>query len=71
MQVDILKMRKAIKQVDAIFALEGFTPNAQERAIDEAVLAGRVTNAQVVSELVEYARVNKSMNGFIETRIWR
>jgi hypothetical protein len=63
-------MREAIVQVDAIFALESFQPTAQTRAIDAAVLSGRVTRSQVTQEMVEYARQNKTTTGFIESRTW-
>jgi len=67
---EIAKIKAAIKQTDAIFALEGFEPTAQTRAIDAAVLAGRVTNAQVVEEMVEFAKKHKTTDGFIESRAW-
>jgi len=71
MQVNNLKVKKAIERVDAIFALEGFTPNADKRAIDNAVLAGKITPAKVVEEIVAYVQIHKSMEGFIDSRSWQ
>jgi len=67
---EMARMKEAIEQTDAIFALEGFEPTAQTRAIDAAVLAGRVTRAQVADELRNYAMEHKTVRGFIETRSW-
>jgi hypothetical protein len=60
----------AIEQSDAIFALEGFMPTPLIKAIDAAVLEGRVTRAQVSEEIVAYATAHKKLNGFLETRSW-
>ena len=62
------EMREAIKQVDALFALEGFEKTEQSRKIDEAVLAGRVSNQQAIDEMIAYAKERKTTDGFIETR---
>ena len=67
---EIAKIKDAIKQTDAIFALEGFEPTAQKRAIDAAVLAGRVTRAQVADEMRDYAMQHKTTDGFIQSRAW-
>jgi hypothetical protein len=67
---ELARMKDAIKQRDAIFALEGFEPTEQTRAIDAAVLAGRVTRSQVAREMVEYAKQHKTTDGFIESRSW-
>jgi len=67
---EIARIKDAIKQTDAIFALEGFEPTDQTRAIDAAVLAGRVTNAQAVEEMVEFAKKHKTTDGFIQSRAW-
>lgn len=61
----------SIKQSNAIFRLEGFEESEQTKMIDTAVLAGRVSRSQVVKELVEYAKQNKTTDGFIESRSWR
>lgn len=63
-------IRDAIKQTDAIFALEGFEPTGQKRAIDAAVLAGRVTFTQVAEEMRDYAMQHKTTDGFIQSRSW-
>ena len=56
-------MREAIKQVDALFALEGFEKTEQSRKIDEAVLAGRVSNQQAIDEMIAYAKERKTESG--------
>lgn len=61
---------EAMKQVDAIFALEGFQPDSLSMAIDEAVLSGRITNGQAADEMVSYAKEHKSLDGFHESRDW-
>jgi hypothetical protein len=66
----VAKIKDAIKQTDAIFALEGFEPTEQTRVIDAAVLAGRITRAQVVAEMRDYAIQHKSTDGFIQSRAW-
>lgn len=63
-------IRDAIKQTDAIFALEGFEPTEEKRSIDAAVLAGRVTFTQVAEEMRDYAMQHKTTDGFIESRSW-
>ncbi|MDR0379375.1 MAG: antitoxin VbhA family protein [Candidatus Accumulibacter sp.] len=67
---NIEKIKYAIGQTDAIFRLEGFEPTDQTRAIDAAVLAGRVTRAQVIEEMRNYAVRNKTTDGFIESCVW-
>jgi len=67
---EVARMKENFRQIDAIFALEGFQPTAQSRAIDAAVLAGRVTEAQVIEEMREYAMEHKTTRGFIESRSW-
>ena len=64
------RMLEAIRQTDAIFALEGFQPTAQKQAIDAAVVAGRVTENQVIAEMVAYAKLHKTTEGFAATRTW-
>ena len=65
------EMREAIKQVDALFALERFEKTEQSRKIDEAVLAGRVSNQQAIDEMIAYAKERKTTDGFIESREWQ
>lgn len=68
---EIRRMKETFRQVDGIFALEGFHPDEQTHAIRAALLAGRVTNAQVIEELRDYAMQRKTTEGFIESRTWR
>ncbi|RMW98649.1 hypothetical protein EBQ25_08760 [Allofranklinella schreckenbergeri] len=67
---DVETLKEAFVQTDAIFALEGFKPNAQTHAIRAAVLAGRVTHAQVAEEMREYAMQHKTTEGFVQSRPW-
>ena len=67
---DGARMREAMQQRDAIFMLEGFAPDAESRAMDAAILAGRVTIKQLGDELVAYAKQHKSLDGFIQSRPW-
>lgn len=67
---EIEKIKDAIKQTDAIFALEGFEPTEQKRAIDAAVLAGYITRAEVIEEMREYVIQHKTTKGFIQSRPW-
>lgn len=69
-EAEKLKMRETIKQVDAIFALEGFEKTEQSRKIDEAVLSGRVSRQQVIDEMLIYVKEHKTTRGFIESRTW-
>ena len=64
------KYRKVCEQVDAIFALEGFQPTEQSKAIDEAVMAGRVTNRQAREEMVAYIKQHGTVDGFVASRSW-
>ena len=64
------KMRETIKQVDAIFALEGFEKTEQSRKIDEAVLSGKVSRQQVIDEMLIYVKEHKTTRDFIESRTW-
>src|SRR6218665_2542157 len=59
--IEQVKFQKAIEQTDAIFALEGFKPTEQRKAIRAAVMAGRVTNEQAIKEMCEYAMQLKSI----------
>jgi hypothetical protein len=60
----------AIKQTDAIFALEGFQPTDDIKTIDTAVLAGRVSFSQAAGELAAYIEKHKTTDGFLESRSW-
>lgn len=65
---EIRRMKETFRQIDGGFALEGFQPDEQTHAIRAALLAGRVTNAQVIEELRDYAMRHKTSKGFIESR---
>jgi vacuolar-type H+-ATPase subunit I/STV1 len=67
---EVKAMQDAFAQTDAIFALEGFEPTEQIHAIRAAVLSGRVTHAQVVEEMRDYAMQHKTTDGFIQSRAW-
>lgn len=67
---EVETMKEAFCQRDAIWRLEGFEPTEQRRAIDAALLAGRVTISQVSQEMSEYAKKHKTTEGFIESRQW-
>lgn len=67
---DEARMREAMRQRDAIFRFEGFEPTDITRAVDAAVLAGRVTNKQAGDEMVAYAKQHKTLDGFIQSRPW-
>lgn len=64
------KFQKAIEETDAIFALEGFKPTKTRKLISDAIMAGRVTHAQVAHEMSEYATQHKTITGFVESRPW-
>ncbi|MDR0274048.1 MAG: antitoxin VbhA family protein [Burkholderiaceae bacterium] len=67
---EVARAKESIRQVDAIWALEGFEPDDVTRTIDVAVLAGRVTFGQAANEMDEYIEAHKTTDGFIETRSW-
>ena len=64
----------AIRQADAIMALEGFQPTDEMKnemkIVQNAVLAGRVTFRQVADEMRDYVYLHKTIDGFIQTRQW-
>lgn len=64
------RMAYAIRQTEAIFALDGFDPTPDSKAINEAMLEGRVTPSQVIAELKAYLREHKTMDGFVSSRSW-
>ena len=61
---------EAMRQTEAIFALEGMYPTEQDKAITAAILDGRVSPEQAREELMAYLRANKTGSGFIESREW-
>ena len=64
------QLAEVMRQVDAIFRLEDSEPTAAHHAMDAAVLAGRITTAQLIEEMVEYTTQHKTMDGFIQSRTW-
>jgi imidazoleglycerol phosphate synthase glutamine amidotransferase subunit HisH len=61
-------IENAIKHVDAIFALEGFTPSESIRATDRAVLAGVGSYAESAQELIEHVKRHKTVDGFVYSK---
>ncbi len=70
MKLQNKELEDSIRQVDAIFALEGLYPNVEKKAIDAALLSGKVTLPQVIDELVAYAKKHKTTSGFTESCSW-
>lgn len=68
--IETTKYREAIRQSDAIFSFEGFSPTPDRLAIDDAILAGRVSSSQALVEMRQYLVEHKSFNGFVATRHW-
>ena len=64
------ELKKIYAQADAIFALEGFEKTDEDRRMDEAVLAGRITNEEVIQEMLAYIHEHKSLDGFVDSRFW-
>lgn len=62
---ELRKCAEAIRQVDAIFRLEGFEPGVQHRLMDEALLSGRLTPAQLIGQMVEHVKLHESLDGFM------
>lgn len=60
----------AMKQTEAMVALEGMQPTAQDKAATAAIVAGRVAPEQAREELLAYVREHQTMRGFIESRSW-
>jgi len=67
---EVRNIEGAIRQTNAIFALEGFEPDDFTRAIDAAVLAGRVSRMQAGDEMRAWVAEHKTTDGFIESRAW-
>ena len=59
-----------IEQTEAVWALEDMRPSPQDKAIDAAVLDGRVSPEQAHDEFVAYVNEHKTVRGFIESRAW-
>lgn len=62
------RMLDVFAQSDAIHRLEGFESTALGRALDQAVLDGLATNAQIAEELRQYIIAHRSTDGFLESR---
>lgn len=60
----------ASANTDAIFALDDIPSTWQDRAITDAIVAGRVHPEQVREEMLAYVREQKSLHGFVESRGW-
>ena len=65
-----ISVADAYRQSEAILALEGLHPDPTSLAIQEAVIAGRVTGSQAVAEMCEYAKTHQTLEGFIQSRQW-
>ena len=63
-------LSEAFRQSEAICALEGMNPDATSVAIKNAVISGRVTGSQAVSELCDWVKAHQSVDGFIASRSW-
>ena len=65
-----ISVTDAFRQSESILALEGLRPDPASLAIQEAVVAGRVTGSQAVAEMCEYAKTYQTLDGFIQSRQW-
>lgn len=65
-----ISITDAFRQSESILALEGLRPDPASLAIQEAVVAGRVTGSQAVAEMCEYAKTHQTLEGFIQSRQW-
>lgn len=59
-----------IAQSDAINRLEGFEPTELRKALDQVVLDGLSTHAQIAEELEAYITAHRTTDGFLESRPW-
>lgn len=64
------RMLEVFAQSDAIHRLEGFEPTELVKALDQAVLDGLATNAQIAEELQAYITAHRTTDGFLESRPW-
>ena len=64
------RMVDVFAQSDAIHRLEGFVPTVLRKVLDQAVLDGLVTNAEIARELRAYIIAHRTTNGFLESRPW-
>lgn len=58
------------RQVDGIFALEGFQITETVQKVRAAVDAGKITREAFRQEFLDYVKQHKSTEGFIESRTW-
>lgn len=63
-------MLDVFAQSDAIHRFEGFERSEMREHLDQAVLDGLATNAQIAAELKEYIIKNRTTDGFLESRTW-
>ena len=61
---------KAERQVDAIFALEGFFPDDLAVQLRHARAEGKIISGARGKELLDYAEKHQSLDGFAESRVW-
>lgn len=64
-----LRLAEVIRQIDAIFRLEGFEPTAQHRMMDEALLSGCLTPAHLIEQMRGYVLQYGSLEGFIPVAV--
>lgn len=57
--------REIVDHVNAIFALEGFAPDALKREIDAALVAGLVAPGEVIDRLKGHIKATGSVAGFV------
>ena len=63
-------LAEIMRQCDASFALEGFQQTPLRKAINEAILAGRISPDEAHEELLDWIREHKTTEGFMEARSW-
>ena len=63
-------LAEIMRQCDASFALEGFQQTPLRKAMNDAILEGRVGLEEAHEELFAWVREHKSTDGFFESRSW-
>ena len=61
-------LQASIVQIDAIFALEGFRADESIRATNNAVLAGRGSYEESITELISHIKAHKTARGFVYSK---
>lgn len=56
------QMRQAIKDTDAIWALEGFERTPEASRFDEALIAGKMTTSQVLEIFIAEAKAKAAQS---------